>query len=95
MKKFIALLAMVFMLALSAPVMAQDLDMGNLTCVQLNAAAEDPDTLTMIYFWLDGYMSHATGQTVLKQSEVEANVTGLLNACAADPNVKVLDLLAQ
>lgn len=91
MKK-LACLAVAACLCFAAPLAAQaeKVDMAKITCEQM---FQDEDSAVYMYFWLDGYFSAKSGDTVLDAAGAEGDLTALAEACAASPGKKVLDLL--
>ncbi len=91
MKK-LACLAVVACLCFAAPLAAhaEKVDMSKVTCAQM---FEDEDTATYMYFWLDGYFSAKSGNTVLDAGGVEQDMEALVQLCTPDPDKKILDLL--
>ena len=94
MKKLCNLLILTALLALPTASFAKDnkIDFGKLPCssfIQLDA-----QTMTMFYFWLDGYASAKTGDTVLDASAVEKNLTEIMKTCKKNPNKSVLSIIA-
>ena len=54
----------------------------------------DAQTMTMFYFWLDGYASAKTGDTKLDAGAVENNLTQIMKVCQKNPNKSVLSIVA-
>lgn len=94
MKKlcFAIVLAAMFAMPMSASAKADKIDFGKLKC---SAFMElDAQTMTMFYFWLDGYASAKTGDTKLDASAVESNLTQIMKVCQQNPNKTVLSIVA-
>lgn len=91
MKRLFSLLAITG-LCLAAPLGAQaeKIDMGALTCKQFTEL--DAQELTLLYFWLDGYVSHMSNDTTLDTDGVEADLQTMMEHCQAKPQSKVLDM---
>ena len=94
MKKvcFAIVLAAVLALPMTASAKSDKLDFGKLPCssfVQLDA-----QTMTMFYFWLDGYASAKTGDTTLDVNAVENNLTQIMKVCKQNPKKTVLSVIA-
>lgn len=70
---------------------AEKLDMSQLTCAAFMEL--DGDETAMMYFWLDGYVSHMTKNNVIDTSTIEADIRALLEHCEKNPKVKILDML--
>ena len=75
---------------LGASAYAEKIDFGKMTCGTLMEL--DEETVAMFYFWLDGYLSAKTNNTVLDTDTVEADLTALAEVCSANPNKIVLEL---
>ena len=72
---------------------AEKIDFSKVTCEAF--ADFEEDTMTMFYFWLDGYVSAKSGNTVFDTDGVEADLTELLKRCNANPKTTVLKVLGQ
>jgi hypothetical protein len=68
----------------------EKLDMAELTCKQFLA---DEQGLLPTAFWIDGYLSHASGNTVIDPDELVENVKTVAESCAGSPDTKIIDLL--
>jgi hypothetical protein len=78
---------------LASPAQAEEIDFGKLTC---EAFLElDEDATGLLYFWLDGYVSAKSGNTVMNTDGVESDVTELVKQCQANPKATVLKVLGQ
>ena len=97
MKKLFGLLLAVALLSASWAGVAQadKIDFNKFTCNQFVELAEgnDAETLAMLYFWLDGFVSAKTGDLVLDTSSVESDLEELLKQCKAKKNARVLSVL--
>ena len=94
MKKvcFAIVLAAMLALPMTASAKSDKIDFGKLPCsafVQLDA-----QTMTMFYFWLDGYASAKTGDTTLDAGAVENNLTQIMKVCKQNPKKTVLSVVA-
>lgn len=69
---------------------AEELDMGKFTCGDFLKLGGDESA--MLYFWLDGYASHVTGNNVLNSSAVEGDMKALMELCQKNPSLKILDI---
>lgn len=67
----------------------QKVDMAELTCKEFMA---DPDGIMPTIFWIDGYLSNATGNTVIDPDQMTKNVKDVAKQCNDNPDGKVLDL---
>ena len=69
---------------------AEKLDMGKFTCGDLMKLNGEEGA--MVYFWLDGYVSHMTGNNVIDMATIEADITALAEMCQKNPSMKILDM---
>ncbi|WP_319484851.1 HdeA/HdeB family chaperone [uncultured Cohaesibacter sp.] len=67
----------------------QNVDMTELTCKEFMA---DPDGIMPTIFWIDGYLSNATGNTVIDPDQMVKNVQDVVEACKDNPDQKIFDL---
>ena len=81
-----AALCVVFPLTASA----EKLDMGKFTCKALMELEGDEGA--MVYFWLDGYVSHMTGNNVIDTTTIESDMQALMEMCQKNPGMKILDM---
>jgi acid stress chaperone HdeB len=87
MKKYWLLAVLAGMLSFS--VQASDsIDIQEATCEEL--FAEDEETIGIMLFWLDGYLSGLTGDTRLSLSGIEQFAENVGAACAKSPEAKLL-----
>lgn len=68
---------------------AEKVDMAELTCKEFMA---DPDGIMPTIFWIDGYLSNASGNTVIDPAQMTQNVKDVAKECDGNPDEKVLDL---
>lgn len=94
MKKvcFAIVLAAMLALPMTASAKNDKIDFGKLPCSAFTQL--DAQTMTMFYFWLDGYASAKTGDTTLDVNAVEGNLTEIMKACKKTPNKSVLSIIA-
>ena len=93
-KLLIMILAAVFLAApLAGPARAEKVDFGQVTCAHF--LEFDEETVAYFYFWLDGYVSAKTGNTVLDTSAVEADLMKLFEFCQANPATTMLNALGK
>lgn len=91
MKKLCCLCLLAAALAIVPPAAnAEKLDMGKFTCGELLKL--DGDEGAMVYFWLDGYVSHMTGNNVIDTGTMEADITALMEMCQKNLGMKILDM---
>ncbi len=67
----------------------QKVDMAELTCKEFMA---DPDGIMPTIFWIDGYLSKGSGNTVIDPDQMGQNVQDVAKECNGNPDQKVLDL---
>jgi len=67
----------------------QKVDMAELTCKDFMA---DPDGIMPTIFWIDGYLSNASGNTTIDPDQMTQNVQDVAKECGSSPDQKVLDL---
>ena len=92
MKKLFFAIVLAAMFAMPMTASAEKIDFGKLKC---SAFMElDAQTMTMFYFWLDGYASAKTGDTTLDVNAVENNLTQIMKVCKQNPKKSVLSVIA-
>ena len=92
MKKLCFAIVLAAMFAMPMTASAEKIDFGKLKC---SAFMElDAQTMTMLYFWLDGYASAKTGDTTLDVNAVENNLTQIMKVCKQNPKKTVLSVIA-
>lgn len=67
----------------------QKVDMAELTCKDFMA---DQGGIMPTIFWIDGYLSNASGNTTIDPDQMSQNVQDVAKECGANPDQKVLDL---
>ena len=91
MKKLLCICALgVLCIAFPLAAKADVLDMGKFTCADFLKL--DGDEAGMLYFWMDGYVSHKTGNYVLNSEAVAGDMRVLMEHCQKNPNTKLLDI---
>ena len=70
----------------------EKVDMAELTCKQFLA---DEEGILPTVIWIDGYLSHQSGNTVIDMDELVANVKQIANECAGAPDKKIMDLVPE
>ena len=95
MKKLLGIiLAAAFLAApLAGLARAESVDFSKVTCGEF--VGLDQDDLTVFYFWLDGYLSAKSGNTVLNLDGVQSDMEELFKLCQANPRTPVLKALGQ
>ena len=92
MKKLCFAIVLAAMFAMPMSASAEKIDFGKLKCSSFMEL--DAQTMTMFYFWLDGYASAKTGYTKLDAGAAENNLTQLMKVCQKNPNNSVLSIVA-
>lgn len=87
------LTAMVTALVATQPAKANSFDMGDFTCAELIEL--DTETSVLVIFWLEGYLSGITGDTVFDLEYLVALDEVMATECAADPDALVLDVVEE
>ncbi len=80
-------------LLVAVPSLAQageKVDMAELTCKQFLA---DQEGLIPTAMWIDGYLSHQSGNTVIDIDELVNNVKQIADSCAGEPDKKIIDMM--
>ena len=72
------------------PAQAESFDMNAMTCQELLKGSDEEKGI--ILFWLDGYLSGVTGDTVLNTDNLNSFAENIGSACAKSPDAKVLDV---
>ncbi len=70
----------------------EKVDMAELTCQQFLA---DEDGILPTVVWIDGYLSHQSGNTVIDMDQLIANVKQIADECAGQPDMKIMDLVPE
>ena len=73
-------------------VAGEKVDMAELTCKQFLA---DEEGILPTVVWIDGYLSHQSGNTVIDMDQLVENVKQIANDCAAEPDKKIMDLVPE
>ncbi|WP_026792009.1 HdeA/HdeB family chaperone [Pleomorphomonas oryzae] len=68
----------------------EKVDMAELTCKQFLA---DEEGILPTVVWIDGYLSHQSGNTVIDMDQLVANVKQIAGECANEPDKKIMDLV--
>ena len=92
MKKLCFAIVLAAMFAMPMSASAEKIDFGKLKCSSFMEL--DAQTMTMFYFWLDGYARAKTGDTKLDAGAVENNLTQIMKVCQKNPNKSVLSIVA-
>lgn len=70
----------------------EKVDMAELTCRQFLA---DEEGIVPTVIWIDGYLSHQSGNTVIDMDQLVANVKEIADECAGEPDKKIMDLVPE
>ncbi len=70
----------------------EKVDMAELTCKQFLA---DEEGILPTVVWIDGYLSHQSGNTVIDMDQLVENVKQIAEECAAEPDKKIMDLVPE
>lgn len=70
----------------------EKVDMAELTCKQFLA---DQEGILPTVVWIDGYLSHQSGNTVIDMDQLVANVKQIADECASEPDKKIMDLMPE
>lgn len=90
MKKLLLLLACILCVFATNPAMANDQDMGKLTCKELLASKDD---IPFIMFWVDGYMSAKSDNLVLNADWMKTLTEHYISYCQQHPRDTILDTM--
>jgi hypothetical protein len=70
----------------------EKVDMAELTCKQFLA---DEEGILPTVIWIDGYLSHQSGNTVIDMDELVNNVKQIAGDCAGEPDKKIMDMVPE
>jgi hypothetical protein len=70
----------------------EKVDMAELTCRQFLA---DEEGIVPTVIWIDGYLSHQSGNTVIDMDQLVANVKEIADECVGEPDKKIMDLVPE
>ena len=90
MKKLALLILACGLLFLPGKALAagDDIDMGKISCKEFIDSKESE--MEMMLFWIDGYMSAKSNNTVMSQEWMEKLGTHLANYCNKNPNKTIM-----
>lgn len=71
---------------------SEKVDMAELTCKQFLA---DQEGILPTVVWIDGYLSHQSGNTVIDMDQLVANVKQIADDCAGEPDKKIMDMVPE
>lgn len=71
---------------------SEKVDMAELTCKQFLA---DEEGILPTVVWIDGYLSHQSGNTVIDMDQLVENVKQIAGDCANEPDKKIMDLVPE
>lgn len=78
-------------LGVAAPAMAQQIDISTITCG--DAVAMSAEELTLTVAFIDGFTGGEAGDPVLDVERLNADLTKVGEACAADPAVTLMEAM--
>ncbi len=87
------LAALAVMLATGSTAFAQSMDVSTVTCADL--ATMEPDGITTLLFWIDGYMGGAAEDATFDLDRLMTNIDGALAMCADNADSTVMEVLEQ
>ncbi len=93
MKKLFSLaLVLALFLGFAGTSRAADQDLGKFTCQELLASGTQ--NITMMMFWMDGYLSAQSDNTVLSDAWLQKFGNHISTYCAANPKKTLMDIMA-
>ena len=93
MKKTIfAAASLTFLALLPTAALADKFDMAELTCKEFLA---DKDGIMPTIFWIDGYLSQKTGNTIIDPDQMTRNIDVVAKGCEGMPNKKIFEFFKQ
>ena len=78
-------------LALGTAAIAQTADISTITCADLSTM--QPDGITTLMFWIDGYMGGQAEDPTFDLERLGANIDGAVALCAESPDLTVMEVL--
>ena len=91
MKKIIGFAVLTMTLLLSGMAQAEQVDFGKMPCEGFEQV--DADTMTGFYFWLNGYVSAKTNDTIVDTGAIESDLKAIFEYCKANPKKTVLSMV--
>ncbi len=73
-------------------VAGEKVDMAELTCQEFLA---DEEGILPTVVWIDGYLSHQSGNTVIDMDQLVANVKQIADECAGQSDMKIMELMPE
>jgi len=70
----------------------EKVDMAEVTCKQF---LSDQEGILPTVIWIDGYLSHQSGNTVIDMDELVANAKQIAESCASEPDKKIMELVPE
>ena len=70
----------------------EKVDMADLACQRFLA---DEAGILPTVVWIDGYLSHQGGNTVIDMDRLIANGKRITGECASQPDMKIMDLVPE
>lgn len=93
MKTFSLIAASALGMGLALPALAEPIDLGAATCGEVSAL--DPETISVILMWMDGYTGGLMGDSTFDSERLKANVDAASAACEANPDRSLLDAMKE
>ncbi len=75
----------------SSPAFAQDTDMATIKCSEF--LKSNQNDMTMLIFWIDGYISAQSDNTVISDEWMTKLGTHLGSYCATNPNNTIMQAI--
>lgn len=92
MKKMLALVALLALMAMPSLVKAEEnVDIAKIPCNGFLELAEDE--MAGFIFWIDGYLSAKSGDTTMNDAYIERLGTHLGTFCGNNPNKTLMDAI--
>lgn len=93
--KIVATIGFLVSLALSTPAFAkgEQVDLAKMTCAE--AAEEGAEFVTVLIFWIDGYLSKEMNDTVMTPEWLKELGAAVTTSCEQNPSKPLLDLVRE
>jgi hypothetical protein len=75
------------------PASAEQVDVSSITCEM--AAELDDETLTMLFFFIDGYTGGEAGDPVFDSERLSGDIDKVSITCAADGSKTLMDAMKE
>jgi acid stress chaperone HdeB len=90
MKKPFVLMTAAALFCAPLAAMAKDFDIAKMTCGEF---LQDKETITMMIFWIDGYMSAESKNTKVSDAWMEKLGTHMGEYCGKHPKKTIMDAI--